>query len=156
MTSTLLTPTLADMPHDLPAIPDWMHAECDRRAQRQVDLMVPFMGFNSVTRSFDAVDAEESRSLAYKAAVEEVKALYREPMTSPDGLTHAMTNDLVAWIEEYGLQWSYFGGAVARQAAIAQTASYFDDGKRFTMARFMTMKTDLLGKAKAEKGVGLN
>ena len=77
-------------------------------------------------------------------------------MTSPDGLTHAMTNDLVAWIEEYGLQWSYFGGAVARQAAIAQTASYFDDGKRFTMARFMTMKTDLLGKAKAENGVGLN
>lgn len=151
-----LNATLTGTPNDLPEIPDWMHLECERRANRQYDLMVPFMGFNSVTTTYDDVDTEEFRSHAYKAAVAEVKRLYRKDLVSPEGETVPMTDDLVAWMDEYWLQRSYFVSNPVREEAKRQTAAHFGDGKRFTMGRFLAMQADLAAKMKLEQSVGLS
>lgn len=153
---TSLNATLTGTPNDLPEILDWMHLECERRANRQYDVMVPFMGFNAVTKTYDDVDTEEFRSHAYKAAVAEVKRLYRNDLVSPEGDSVPMTDDLVAWMDEYWLQRSYFVSNHAREEAKRQTAAHFGDGKRFTMGRFLAMQADLAAKMKLEKSVGLS
>lgn len=153
---TSLNTPLTGIPADLPEILDWMHLECERRANRQYDVMVPFMGFNAATTTYDDVDTEEFRSHAYKAAVAEVKRLYRNDLMSPEGDSVPMTDDLVAWIDEYWLQRSYFVSNHAREEAKRQTAAHFGDGKRFTMGRFLAMQADLAAKAQQLKGTGLN
>lgn len=153
---TSLNATLTGTPNDLPEILDWMHLECERRANRQYDVMVPFMGFNAVTKTYDDVDTEEFRSHAYKTAVAEVKRLYRNNLMSPEGDSVPMTDDLVAWMDEYWLQRSYFVSNPVREEAKRQTAAHFGDGKRFTMGRFLAMQADLAAKAQQLKGTGLN
>lgn len=153
---TSLNTPLTGTPADLPEILDWMHLECERRANRQYDVMVPFMGFNAVTTTYDDVDTEEFRSHAYKTAVAEVKRLYRNDLMSPEGDSVPMTDDLVAWMDEYWLQRSYFVSNHAREEAKRQTAAHFGDGKRFTMGRFLAMQADLAAKAQQLKGTGLN
>ena len=153
---TSLNTPLTGTPADLPEILDWMHLECERRANRQYDVMVPFMGFNAVTKTYDDVDTEEFRSHAYKTAVAEVKRLYRNDLMSPEGDSVPMTDDLVAWMDEYWLQRSYFVSNHAREEAKRQTAAHFGDGKRFTMGRFLAMQADLAAKAQQLKGTGLN
>lgn len=141
----------------LPVIPEWIHEECQRRAQEQWKAMLPVTGFDEDSQQYHtAQEPVTSVTEEQFRGVQIVQALYQKPLVSPTGEVVELNDDILAWWAEYSSQCTFFPGKGELEEARQLVAEFFQDGERFTMRRWFEYLVETDEPRKPLKTIRLN